>query len=92
MDKVFPNSKKLLCKVHLRRNFKTKLQKLFDIKDDYQELEKAVNFLMTDQYQDELEDMCVIPDEKFEAKALAKYNEIAQKAKNPAEVIKYLKE
>ena len=47
---------------------------------------------MTDQYQDELEDMCVIPDEKFESKALAKYNEIAQKAKNPAEVIKYLKE
>ncbi|KAG2216807.1 hypothetical protein INT45_013819 [Circinella minor] len=91
LDKVFPNSKKLLCKVHLRRNFRTKLQKLFDVKDDYQELEKAVNFLMTDQYNDELENMCVIPDEKFEAKALAKYNDVAQKAKNLAEVIKYLK-
>ncbi|KAG2220396.1 hypothetical protein INT45_006567 [Circinella minor] len=92
LDKVFPNWKKLLCKVqHLRRNFRTKLQKRFDVKNDYQELENAVEFLMTDQYNDELENMCVIPDEKFEAEALAKYNDVAQKAKSPAEVTKYLK-
>ena len=30
----FPDSKKMLLKVHIWRNFRTNLQKLFDIKDD----------------------------------------------------------
>ena len=92
LDKVFPDSKKVLCKIHIRRNFQTKLQKLFDTKEDYEELEKAINFLMADQYIDKFSNMCVVPDEKLEMKALAKYKEIAQKSKKPEEVIKYLNE
>ncbi|KAG2214028.1 hypothetical protein INT45_001991 [Circinella minor] len=60
--------------------------------DDYENLEKAVNFLMTDQYVDQLSGMSVIPDHLLENKAIDKYKEIAQKARKPEDVIKYLDE
>ena len=92
LNTIFPDAKKLLCKVHMRRNFRTKLRKFFDVKDDYENLEKAVNFLMTDQYVDQLSGMSVIPDHLLENKAIDKYKEIAQKARKPEDVIKYLDE
>ncbi|KAG2221359.1 hypothetical protein INT45_012405 [Circinella minor] len=78
--------------IHMRRNFRTKLRKFFDVKDDYENLEKAVNFLMTDQYVDQLSGMSVIPDHLLENKAIDKYKEIAQKARKPEDVIQYLYE
>ncbi|KAG2227155.1 hypothetical protein INT45_003885 [Circinella minor] len=76
LNTIFPNAKKLLCKVHMRRNFRTKLRNSFDVKDDYENLEKAVNFLMTDQYVDQLsaqkarkpEDVIKYLDEKLEVR------------------------
>ena len=47
---------------------------------------------MADKYVDKFSDMCIVPDEKLETKALAKYKEIVQKSKKPKEVIKYLNE
>ncbi|KAG2215582.1 hypothetical protein INT45_006814 [Circinella minor] len=47
---------------------------------------------MTDQYVDQLSGMSVIPDHLLENKAIDKYKEIAQKARKPEDVIKYLDE
>ena len=78
----------------MRRNFRTRLRKLFDVKNDYESLEKAVNFSITDQYVDKFSNMCVIPDHVLENKAMYTYKEIAKKAKKkkPEDVIKYLDE
>ena len=50
----------------MRRNFRTKLRKLFDVKNDYDSLEKVVNFLMTDQYVDKFSNMCAVLDHVLE--------------------------
>lgn len=42
LSSVFPNSKRSLCHIHVKRNFRTKLQKYFQ---NYEQMEKAVNFM-----------------------------------------------
>lgn len=90
LDIVFPQATKLLCQIHIRRNFRTKLQKLFEVKGDYEELEKAINLLMMDEYNDTITKMRMVPDTAIEVKALKMYEVAAKKAKMPEEVNSYL--
>ena len=80
LDIVFPDSKKkLLCKVHMRRNFRTKLRRFFDVKDDYDSLKRLSTF-DDSQYVDKFSNMCVVPYHVLENKAMNKYKKIATKS------------
>lgn len=46
LDGIFPQAAKILCQVHLRPNFRTKIKKFFTLETDYETFEKALNFLM----------------------------------------------
>ena len=90
LNNAFPDARKLICKVHLRRNFREDLRKLYNTKEDYEELEKAINYLMTSDYEDKRIGMRVIADETLESKAKDMYAKAADKSKDPEKVKTYL--
>lgn len=47
----FSESSKILCKVHIKRNFRTMLLKYFDNNEHYDSLEKALNFIIVSGYE-----------------------------------------
>ena len=91
LDAAFPYATKLLCQIHIRRNFQTNLKSQFSVKEDYASLEKAINTLMKPSFVDEVSENRVIANITHEALGMQLYTEAAKKARNPEKVEAYLR-
>lgn len=73
LDNAFPQAAKFLCQVHLRRNFKQNLSKLYTPPSQYDEFEKQLNFLMATKLREAPKsNRYVVPDVKAEEAAMKK--------------------
>lgn len=73
LDNAFPQAAKFLCQVHLRRNFKQNLSKLYTPPSQYDEFEKQLNFLMATKLREAPKsNRYVVPDVKAEQAAMKK--------------------
>jgi hypothetical protein len=90
LDLHFSESTKLLCQAHIKRNSRTKLLKHFS-KDDYDELQKALNYLCKPSFSNKTTGIDDISNEQLYEKALEMYNTAAELSSEPEKVKKYLK-
>lgn len=91
LDTCFPESSKILCRVHLRRNFKDNLQKYFAWKGDYEKCEKAINYMWATSVVNPIGgfDTVVTGNELFE-KTIAMFEDAIRKSSNPERARQYL--
>lgn len=82
LTEFFPESTRALCQIHMRRNFRTHLLKYFG-KEKYDDLEKAVNFIMATNIYNPITglDEIVVGDSLYN-KALAMYKKAAEESKD----------
>lgn len=87
----FPEAKKPLCQVHLRRNFRAKLFTYFGKKDKYEPLEKALGYMMCSAFDNKTTGIkeAVTNDGLFEV-AKDMYNKAALASSDPKKVMEYL--
>lgn len=91
IDKVFPQAKRALCKVHIRNNFRSQIKKYFS-KTDWDEISKAINYMTCMDFKNPLNEgvtEAVMNDSLFVI-GKQRYLAMAKKSTNEAKVVQYL--